>query len=159
MSQVGFFCAESDQSLQDLAGIRTGPRIEIFFHPNSRAEAVPSCVATRERAPQQGWRDTYPLTYSLPKALPAPMSLFATFAIKGFATFFQKRSSSSGSGVRRGDDSQLCLGAVVFSQLCKPYIISWLSWVTSCSHMKPLHLPRFMFCLPNPSLSVGAESN
>ena len=155
-----FFCSENYQSFQDLEGIRTGPRIKIFFHFNSMVEMVPSCTTAREQPPQWGWGDTYPLTDSLSKELPGLTYLFAMFAIKGSATFFQKESYSSGSGVRRGDDSQLYLGAVVFTVSSASNISSLgLEGATSSSHMKRLHLPRFVFCLPNPGLLMGAESN
>lgn len=105
-------------------------------------------------------RDTCPLTYSLSKELPGLTYLFAMFAIKGSATFLQKGSYSSGSGVRQGDDSQLYLGAVVFTVSSASNISSLgLDGATSLSPMKRLHLPCFMFCLPNPSLLMGAESN
>lgn len=123
-------------------------------------EMVPSYITAREQASQWGWGDTHPLTYSVSKELPGLTSLFAMFAIKGFATFFQKGSYSSGSGVRQGDDSQLYLGAVVFTVSSASNISSpGLDGATSSSHMKRLHLPRFMFCLPNPGLLMGAESN
>ena len=82
------------------------------------------------------------------------------FAIKSFATFFQKGSYSSGSGVRQRDDSQLYSGAVVFTASSASNISSpGLDGAMSSFHTKRLHLPHFMFWLPNPGLSMGAESN
>lgn len=156
-----FFCSENYQSFQDLGGIRTEPRIEIIFfsliwwwrwsHP---------ALLQGSSHPNGVGRDTCPLTYSLSKELPGLTYLLAMFAIKGSATFLQKGSYSSGSGVRQGDDSQLHLGAVVFTVSSASNISSLgLDGATSLSPMKRLHLPHFMFCLPNPSLLMGTESN
>lgn len=107
-----------------------------------------------------GGGPTYPLTYSLSKEFPGPTYSFAMITIKGFATFFQKGSYSSGSGVRQGDDSQLYLGAIVVTVSSASNISSLgLDGAVSSSHMKRLHLPCLVFCLQNPSLSMGAESN
>lgn len=101
-----------------------------------------------------------PQRHSLSKELPGPTCMFEMSVIKGTATFFQKESYSSGSGVRRGDDSQLYFGAVVFTVSSVSNISSLgLHGAKSSSHMKCLHLPHFMFWLPNPSLLMGAESN
>lgn len=101
-----------------------------------------------------------PQSHGLSQELPGPTYVSEMSAIKGTATFFQKESYSSGSGGRRGDDSQLYFGAVVFTVSSVSNISSLgLHGAKSSSHMKCLRLPRFMFWLPNLSLLMGAESN